>query len=115
MGAQGNADPFVRLVAIAEEQLRWHRAAALPHVREIVDKTLVKTRMRRTFELLDGERKSNDIASTVGTSKSNMSSWTRLWRDLGIAYDTTNADGQKRIKHLVSLEALGLPVEVEED
>lgn len=76
---------------------------------------MVKTRMRRAYELLDGKRKSSDIADTVGTSKGNMSGWTRVWRDLGIAYDTTNPDGHRRIKHLVSLEALGLPLELEED
>jgi hypothetical protein len=104
-----------RLVAATEEQLRWQRAAALPQVREIVDTTLVKSKMRQAYELLDGERQSSDIAATVGTSKGNMSGWARRWRDLGIAYDTTNAKGHKRIKHLMSLEALGVPLEVEED
>lgn len=106
---------LVRLIAVAEEQLRWQRAAALPQVRDIVGTTLVKTKMRRAYELLDGECQSSDIAVTVGTSKGSLSGWTRLWRDLGIAYDTTNAKGHRRIKHLMSLEALGLPLEVEED
>jgi len=111
---QGDADPFSRLLAVAEEQLRWQRAAALPQVREIVDKTLIKTKMRQAYEFLDGDRKSSDIAETVGTSKGNMSGWTRLWRDLGIAYDRTDANGHKRIRHIVSLEALDLPVEIDE-
>jgi len=115
MADVGAGDPLSRLVALAEEQLRWQRAAALPQVRRIVDETLVKTKMRQAYELLDGKRQSKDIAAEVGTSKGNLSGWTSLWRDLGIAYEMTNEDGQKRIRHLVSLEALGLPLEVKEE
>jgi hypothetical protein len=42
-------------------------------------------------------------------SKQSVSNWTRRWRDLGIAYETEKG----RIRHLVSLDALGIPVEVD--
>jgi hypothetical protein len=105
-------DPLPRLVAVAEEQLRWHRAAALPGVRDTIDKTLTKTKMRCAYEMLDGENQSRDIAEAVGVSPATISQWATLWRDLGIAYDTTNKQGHARIKRLVSLKSLQLPIEL---
>jgi hypothetical protein len=109
------AGPLERLVTVAEEQFRWQRAAALPGVRETVDKTLTKTKMRRAYEMLGGDRRSGEIAKAVGVSPGTMSGWATLWRDLGIAYDTTDQEGRARIEHLVSLKSLGLPVELDED
>jgi hypothetical protein len=99
------------LLATSREQLRWQRASALPGVRKTVEEALTTTQQRRAFELCDGTRQSSDIASVVGTSPQNFSDWTRRWRNLGIAHE---ADA-RRILHLVSLETLGLPVEIEED
>lgn len=101
------ADPLERLVAIAEEQLRWQRAAVLPSVRETVERALTTGAQRQAFELCDGARASNDIAAAVKTSKQNFSGWTRSWRDLGIAYEVTPG---RKIKHLASLKMLGIPI-----
>jgi hypothetical protein len=88
--------------------LRWQRAAVLPHVRETVETALETTQMRKAYELCDGTRTGGEIGSAVGTSQQTISNWTRRWRDLGIAYDTED----RRARHLVSLDALGLPTEV---
>lgn len=104
-------DPLSRLVATAEEQLRWVRAAALPGVRETVEQALAKTQLRMAFELCDGEHTNSEIAKALKTSEASVSRWTRRWRDLGIAYEVSTPSG-RRIMHLISLEALGLPVEL---
>jgi hypothetical protein len=103
-------DPLTELLAVAEEQLRWQRAAALPQVRDTIEHALSSTQLRHAYELCDGEHTLRQIARTVGAGLGSLSRWTRNWRNLGIAFE--RADG--RIQHLVSLEALGLPIETSE-
>ena len=102
-------DLLARLVHIADEHMRWHRAAVLPEVRRTVDQALTTTQMRRAYEMCDGETRSNEIAKAVNTSKQSFSGWTR-WRDLGIAYETSG----RRLRHLTSLRSLGLPLELDD-
>jgi hypothetical protein len=99
------------ILAVAQEQLRWQRAAVLPEVRRTIQQALTNTRLRRAYELCDGDHTYREIGSEVGASSGSVTNWTRRWRDLGIAYETSEG----RIRHLVSLDALGLPVEVDED
>jgi DNA-binding transcriptional ArsR family regulator len=98
-----------QLVEIAEEQLRWLRASVLPDVRRTIETTLSTTQLRRAYEMCDGTNTGQAIATAVGGSQQTLSRWTRRWRDVGIAYDTREG----RIKHLVSLAALGVPLEVD--
>jgi hypothetical protein len=98
------------LLETNKEQLRWLRASVMPEVRATIEQTLTTTQLRRAFEMCNGENQSADIAKAVGTSKQSMSNWTRRWRDLGIAYEVEG----RRIKHLTSLSALGIPLEVAE-
>jgi hypothetical protein len=100
---------LAELLETAQEQLRWLRASVLPDVRRTIETTLSSTQLRRAYEMCDGTTTSRDIASAVKASTSSLSNWTRRWRDVGIAYEA--ADG--RIKHLVSLAALGIPLEVD--
>lgn len=100
---------LTELVATVQEQLRWQRAAVLPQVRETISQTLGTTQMRRAFELCDGSRSGAEIGSAVGTTKQTISNWTRRWRDLGMVYDAE----KRRVGHLTSLDALGLPVEID--
>jgi hypothetical protein len=101
---------LTELVAAAQEQLRWQRAAALPRVRETIDETLSTPQMRRAYELCDGSRSGGEIGSAVATTRQTISNWTRRWRDLGIAYE----DDEGHVRHIASLKSLRLPVEVEE-
>jgi hypothetical protein len=96
---------------VAEAQLRWLQAAALPQVRATVASTLNSSRLRKAYELCDGTKKSNEVAAEVGISKQALSAWTRRWRNLGIAYEVEG----RRIHHLISLAALELPLEVAAD
>jgi hypothetical protein len=98
-----------KLLAVAEEQLRWLRAAALPQVKETVDSALPKTEMRKAFELANGTKTGAQLAEAVGVSPQSISNWTKRWRNLGIAYE--NADGA--VCHLISLESLELSLEAE--
>jgi hypothetical protein len=100
-------DTLSRLLAVAEEQLRWQRASVLPQVRETIEKTLTTSQLRQAYELCDGSKASSEIADAVGTSKQNFSSWTRRWRDLGIAFETD----KRKIQHLTSLKALGISLD----
>jgi hypothetical protein len=99
------------LLAVAEEQLRWWRAAAMPSVRATIAAALPTTQMRKAYELSDGTMKSNEIATAVGISKQGFSNWTRRWRNLGIAYEVE----ERKIEHLISLAALELPLEVKKE
>jgi hypothetical protein len=104
-------DLVARLVELAEEQLRWQRAAVTPSVRATIERALATKQQREAFERCDGQQQSMDIAQAVGTSKQNFSGWTRRWRDLGIAYEV---DGRK-VKHLASLRSLGIPLDPSAD
>lgn len=97
------------LEVLLAEQLRWLRAAAMPSVRETVATALNTTQKRQAYELCNGTMKSNEIAAKLGISPQNFSGWTRRWRNLGIAYEVD----ERKIRHLVSLAALELPVEVD--
>jgi hypothetical protein len=99
---------LAELLATAQEQLRWQRASVLPDVRKTIEATLTTTQLRQAYEMCDGSKTLTEVAKAVGTSQPSMSAWTKRWRDLGIAYD---AGG--RVKHLTSLSALGLALEVQ--
>jgi hypothetical protein len=101
---------LAELLETTREQLRWLRASVTPQVRATIEQTLTTTQLRRAFEMCTGENPSADIAKAVGTSPQSMSNWTRRWRDLGIAYEVEG----RRIKHLTSLSALGISLEVAE-
>jgi hypothetical protein len=110
MAAVDNQDALTQLVALVEEQLRWHKAAAMPQVRATIEAALTTTQLRRAYELCDGKRTFDQIAKEVGASQGSISNWTRRWRDMGIAFD--RPDG--RVQHLTTLAALGIPLEVSE-
>jgi hypothetical protein len=101
---------LARLIEVAEDQLRWQRAAVLPDVRRTIEQTLNTTQLREAYELCDGETAAGDIAKKVKTSPTSLSEWTKRWRDLGIAYEVEG----KRTKHLATLKSLGLPVKLED-
>jgi hypothetical protein len=98
-----------RVEQLLEEQLRWLRAAAMPQIRGTIAVALDTTQLRKAYELCDGTMKSNEIAAAVGISKQGFSNWTRRWRNLGIAYEVEG----RRVRHLISLAALEIPLEVE--
>lgn len=97
--------------ALLADQLRWLRAAALPSVRETVEKALGKTDQRRAYELCDGSRTATEVAAAIGVSQQAVSKWAKNWRNLGIAHEV---EGRK-IKRLISLAAHELPLEVKEE
>lgn len=101
------------LLATSQEQLRWQRAAVLPEVRKTIDQTLNNAKLRKAYELLDGTHTGTEVAKAVGSAQQTVSVWVGRWRDLGIAYDYVDEQGHKRTKHLVSLEDLGLPLEID--
>lgn len=105
---------MAELLAAAQHQLRWTRAAALPEVRGTVEQALTTTTQRKCYEALDGTRSGSEAAQASGASNAAVSGWARRWRDLGIAYEFTPEAGRSRTKHLISLEDLGLPVEIDE-
>ncbi len=105
---------LARLLATAQDQLRWTRAAVLPDVKRTIDQALGTTTLRHCYEALDGTRTGTEVAALVGMSEAAVSRWSRRWRDLGIAYEFAPETGRPRTKHLVSLEDLGLPAEVDE-
>jgi hypothetical protein len=63
--------------------------------------------MRRAYEMCDGTRTFRDVSAAADVPFGTISGWSRRWRDAGLAYE--NDDG--RIAHLVSLEAVGIPLE----
>jgi hypothetical protein len=101
---------LARLIDVAEDQLRWQRAAVLPEVRKTVDQALTTTKLRTAYEGCDGETQSGDIAKAADMSAATFSEWAKRWRELGIVYERPG----KRMRHLVSLKALGLPIKLDE-
>lgn len=98
------------LLEILQEQLRWQKVAVIPIVKDLVTAVLESSTMRAAYEMCDGKSTFRDIAAATGVSISTVSSWSRRWRELGLAYE----DDGGRIRHLISLEALGLPAEIAE-
>jgi len=101
------SDVDTALLEVAEEQLRWTRAAAMPRVRQTISTALPKSEQRQAFELCDGSRSGPEVAKAVGVSRQSISNWATVWRQLGIAYEVDD----RKIRHLVSLTALGIPME----
>lgn len=96
-----------RLVAIAEEQLRWTRVSAIPNLKQTIEKTLTTTKHRQTYELCNGTRTLRDIANGGNVSLGTASGWTTSWRNAGLLYDTP-----KGVQRIVSLRDLDIPVKV---
>jgi hypothetical protein len=104
---------LTEMAATAQEQLRWTRAAAVADVKRTIEETLTTTTQRKCYEALDGTRSGSEAAQASGASNASVSGWARRWRELGIAYEYAPESGRARTKHLVSLEDLGVPVEVD--
>lgn len=110
MSAGTDASEETALLAILREQLRWQKVAVIPIVKDLVTSVLESTTMRAAYELCDGKSTFRDISAATGVSIGTVSSWSRRWRELGLAYE----DDGGRIRHLISLEALGMPVDATE-
>jgi hypothetical protein len=105
-------DEFLARIATAvEESLRWQRAAVLPEVRQTIERALITSQLRQAYELCDGSHTGAEIANAVGASPASISGWSRKWRDLGIAHETKD----RKIQHLVSLDALGMTIKLDDD
>lgn len=102
-------DQLAELVGIVREQLLWQRAASIPAVKAALGDTLQTTKMRKAYDLCDGEHTFRQIAAALGVSLGTVSGWSKKWRESGLAFE----DSTGRMRHLISLGALGLPVEVE--
>lgn len=98
---------LTQLLMAVREQQRWQRAAALPVVRQTVAETVRTTEQRKAYEMCDGKTPNKKIAEAIGKSEATISRWASSWRDAGIAYE-----GDDGTRHLVSLDTLGLPVEI---
>lgn len=107
----GGDELLLRIAEATEEAVRWQRAAVLPQVRQTIERTLGTTQQRQAYEMCDGTTSGAYIAKAVGASPASISTWTRGWRDLGIAYENDD----RKTRHLVSLESLGLPVKLDHD
>ncbi len=103
--------PTEQLIAAIEEQTRWLRALALPQVRDSIEQTLTKTVMRKAYEASDGKATVREVADAVGISKSAVAGWWARWRAVGIGIELEGG----RVRHLISLKDLGLPLDVKEE
>lgn len=111
MGGEETAEEVLRrLVAIAEDQLRWQKVAVLPQLRDTIERTLTTNQLRQAYEFCDGTTSGTEIAALVNASKASVSGWTRRWRDLGIAFETD----ARMTQHLVSLRSLGIDLTLPE-
>ena len=105
----GVEELLTELLTTVREHQRWHRAAVLPVVRQTVAETVRSTAQRKAFEMCDGKTPNKKMAEAIGKSEATISRWASSWRDAGIAFE---AEGGTQ--HLVSLDTLGLPIEVSE-
>jgi hypothetical protein len=103
--------PTEQLIAAMEEQTSWLRALAMPQVRKAIEQTLTKTAMRKAYEASDGERTLREVAAAADASTGSISGWWARWRAVGIGVEV----GGGRVKHLVTLKDLGVPINIEED
>ena len=108
-----NADPSPTtdaLVAAIEEQTGWLRALALPQVRQTIEQTLTKTPMRKAYEASDGTATVREVARAAGASTGSIAGWWARWLAVGIGVEIKGG----RVRHLISLKDLGIPLDVKE-
>jgi hypothetical protein len=80
---------------------------ARPSLRSDLTAALRSTAERRAYEYSNGERTSREVAELAGASKGSISNWWRRWRTKAIAVEVS----QGRVRHLIPLSAIGIPIE----
>lgn len=104
-------DLLQELIAVGREQLRWQQAATLGPVRDALVATLTSTEMRSVYEMCDGEHTFREIGAATGVSHTTVGNWTKRWREAALVHETPTG----RMMQLVSLQAIGMPVEIADD
>lgn len=62
--------------------------------------------MRVVYEMCDGEHTFREMATAASVSVGTIGNWTKRWREAALVYETAAG----RMKQLVSLEAIGFPL-----
>jgi transposase-like protein len=96
-----NSPEEIRLLA---EIARWTREAALPTVRERVDRLLDSEPKKRVYEALaEGNKSVVTLEKDTGANHSDIRKWLKLWEAEGII-----APEAKPPKALFTLRELGI-------
>ena len=87
---------------------KWTKLQGLEKFSQIAPTVLKSDEEKIAFELSNGIRSANEIATQTGIGKSTITAYWRKWVKSGIAEESKKFTG--RMKHLVSLEEAGIDV-----
>lgn len=95
-----------QVVELLSEILRWTKIGAL-NLKESLAQELRTEQQRLVYELTDGNRSTNEIATLSGIPQRTVAGWWQRWRELGFV--DSSPKYQRRVQRLCSLRMLGIP------
>lgn len=95
-----------QVVELLSEILRWTKIGAL-NLKESLAQELLSEQQRLVYELTDGNRSTNEIATLSAVSQRTVMRWWQRWRELGFVDSSPRYQG--RVQRLCSLRMLGIP------
>jgi len=95
-----------RIENMLTEILTWIRVGNLQQLRNLLAQELDSSEKMRIFELTDGIKSQQEVASLTGVSRSTISYYWQKWYGLGIL--TTSNLRKGRMKKIVSLDEVAI-------
>lgn len=102
-------EAFERIGKLLEEQVRWTKFLATPHLREVFEKNVSTDEEKIVYELTDGERSTRDIEKIAKVGRTKVATLWKKWYKLSIM-DKSTKYGGGRLKKSFSLSEVGIDV-----
>jgi hypothetical protein len=94
-----------RIISLLEDILAWQRLAAREELLPFLQKVLADQKQLKAFDLTDGTRTQQQVATGAGLSQPAVSNLWAKWRRLGIVQDKNG-----KTVHIVKPSDYGLDV-----
>lgn len=94
------------ILIVLKDLLKWSKFQGLPQFKKLVSDTLKTDEDKILYELSDGINSTRDIERIAKISKSTVGYQWKKWLKIGIVTESTKFEG--RMKHLASLEEIGI-------
>lgn len=101
-------------MSVLKEILRWTKFSGMQSVRAVLETNLDDNQKRSIYQLSDGTKGTEEIASLVRAGAETVRRYWIAWQKLGFG-DYVPARGGKRFKRSFDLEEVGIEVTVPEN
>jgi len=95
----------LQITELLKEISKWQKFIALPHLKDLITKTLDKKEKLIVYELTDGEKNRDELIKESGAAAGTISGWWMEWYSKGILEKVRG-----KYKKIISLEDLGIKV-----